>query len=218
MYLEKAVEVRRRTGSHHALAASVLGVGLVYSSSGDYPNAERYLFEALETYRTISSTDYSKAVMGLGTLYVRWKKWEEAQKYLEEARALQESSGDTLALCFTLVSLAWLRYELGDMEGEIALYQKVLPLCKEINNVVSAATALLNMVESLHAIGTSEPEELVFLTHLAYTIREQNGIPNKPSDQEWRDTVETILRPSMGEAAYQSAVERGRTTNWKNVF
>ncbi|WP_395088239.1 ATP-binding protein [Armatimonas sp.] len=208
---ETALAIRRELGEPDGIAIALYNVGIVASASGDLATAGERLDEAIALLRPINDTHrLSTMLMARGNLEVRRKQPLLGLPYLEEARNVQTAVGNTMGLIYTLMALAALRYELGELETELRLYEEVLPLCVAINDVVNSATAILNMTDTLME-QNADPERIVFLAALGESTRRKHGIPLLPADNERR----IKLAPLLAQPHYAALWAQGEATDWQ---
>ncbi|MBB6051653.1 ATP-binding protein [Armatimonas rosea] len=207
---EAALAIRREQAEPVGIAVALYNVGMVASASGDFERAGGLYDEALLLLRPTGDTHrLSTMLMARGNLEVRRKQPLLGLPYLEEARRVQTDTGNVMGLIYTLMALAALRYELGELDTELGLYEEVLPLCVAINDVVNGATALLNMTETLME-QEADPERIVFLAALGESTRRKHGIPLLPADDERR----AKLAPLLEQPRYALLWARGEATDW----
>lgn len=207
---EAALAIRREQAEPVGIAVALYNVGMVASASGDFERAGALYDEALLLLRPTGDTHrLSTMLMARGNLEVRRKQPLLGLPYLEEARRVQTDTGNVMGLVYTLMALAALRYELGELDTELRLYEEVLPLCVAINDVVNGATALLNMTETLME-QEADPERVVFLAALGESTRRKHGIPLLPADDERR----AKLAPLLEQPRYALLWARGEATDW----
>lgn len=207
---EAALAIRREQAEPVGIAVALYNVGMVASASGDFERACALYDEAIALLRPTGDMHrLSTMLMARGNLEVRRKQPLLGLPYLEEARRVQTDSGNLMGLVYTLMALAALRYELGELETELTLYEEVLPLCVAINDVVNGATAILNMTDTLLE-QEADPERIVFLAALGESTRRKHGIPLLPADDERR----AKLAPLLEQPHYALLWARGAATDW----
>ncbi|WP_309715244.1 tetratricopeptide repeat protein [Armatimonas sp.] len=207
---EAALVIRREQAEPVGIAVALYNVGMIASASGDFDRACALYDEAIALLRPTGDTHrLSTMLMARGNLEVRRKQPLLGLPYLDEARRVQTDAGNLMGLVYTLMALAALRYELGELDTELELYDEVLPICVAINDVVNGATAILNMTETLMEQEV-DPERIVFLAALGESTRRKHGIPLLPADDERR----TKLAPLLEQPRYALFWARGEATDW----
>ncbi|MBI2847124.1 MAG: tetratricopeptide repeat protein [Chloroflexi bacterium] len=81
-----ALELARQAQESRIVADALNGLGMSYSSIGNYHKAEVLLEQALaETERTGQRYSSGKFALSLGIVKAKQEKWEDASRYLEQA-------------------------------------------------------------------------------------------------------------------------------------
>jgi predicted ATPase len=215
---QKALAISRKYNMSLKIAISLTNLGNIYAALDDFAPAEAYLLESLQLRRAHNLRGVLNALLGLSTLYVYWEKWDKAGAYLTETHTEQQEQNDKFILPFILVCQTGLHMSMKNLDQAILSCRESLTACKATNNLLCAATSIINMASALYQQGDPDFEYLIFLHSLAHTMREENGIALRTLEQEWRDTVQNTIRPKLGEEKYQEAVARGQNANWKEVF
>jgi predicted ATPase len=121
--LEVALELRRRHSDRRGVGLALAGLGLIETSSGDYPAAERHLAEARDIFRRagdrwgLASTLWRTADLAFGR-----GNLDDAEAALQEARAVLGATQRERWIANTLVGLAEVALLRDDAERAAALF------------------------------------------------------------------------------------------------
>lgn len=136
------------------LANKILGlISDMYYRSGDYDNAERIYKIALGELSAMQFADRSAAYTGLGLLYQRLGRDDDAMASLNEAHNLAVKSGDYLMMGLTYSGKGNYDYELGDYGDALLSFRSALDAYSRIRSVTDVIAAHDKIGQLLCCIG-----------------------------------------------------------------
>ncbi len=103
-------------------------IALVYSATGDYKKAIRYLLESADYADKSDLNDATLLHLNLGVTYFRNQQFEEAEEQLEKAQELAVTSNSKINIAQTSFRLGLLRREQKRLHEGIVLLKESLPL------------------------------------------------------------------------------------------
>ncbi len=113
-YLHRAKEIRKVIGTTRALALCRRRIGEVLSELGRYDEAATELRQAADAMATLDMGQYARALLGLGTNYLRWRRPAEAEAPLAAALAMSTKLGSAHYRAGALAALGDLARLTGD--------------------------------------------------------------------------------------------------------
>ncbi|WP_338762156.1 CHAT domain-containing tetratricopeptide repeat protein [Bernardetia sp. ABR2-2B] len=134
IYLQKAVEVaENKNGKDSTYAVSCTELGAVFSSQGNYEQAESFLIESKEVREKIFGTqhpDYASSCSKLAVLYRRKGEYQKSENLYIEAKNIQEQLFGKQHPDY-----AYVCNQLGSLYRYKGLYDKAEPLYLEAKNI-----------------------------------------------------------------------------------
>lgn len=147
-YSEGAMHSSKDLTGSSLQTMSMYQVGQVYAEMGDYPMAEKLFSQALPMARSLGNSGQdilARVLFGLGNLYWRLGRLEEARNYCQESYELSKKVGENNTMLLALNRLGVLSGSLGDPQTEEALYKEVHSLAVTLGNRERAGVALNNL-------------------------------------------------------------------------
>lgn len=151
-YLQALHYKATTVGKLHPAYAKVLGnLGRLYQKMGNINEAEAYYAAALAIFDQNHGhvSDYAVVLNDYGMFQTERGAYGNAEKYLNEAKALVASVHGTASLAYaaTLNNIGGLQWQMGNHESAEAHYQEALALYKEMmpDNSPEMAAALNNL-------------------------------------------------------------------------
>jgi tetratricopeptide (TPR) repeat protein len=205
------MELSQEVGGDAQADANVpMGLGLVATYQGDLEAAREHLKEALPLLREDGLAAQTHTFFG--TVLLLEGDREGARLRFEKGLTLGRSIGDRLSICIALFSLAQLALAGGDYDRAFRWFAEGIVPSKELGDRGNIAHILeaLGIVagvrgESLKAarlLGASEA--LVSAIGL-------RGHPYYQPDRVLYERVEAKVRSKLGKAAFEAALDEGRT-------
>ena len=152
-YFEQALLLRRQTGHHEGICATLSNLGILHSERGDVPASLRCYEEGLAVARALAIPRRIAATLNnLAALRCSLGDFDAAQTELEEALALRKQIGDRRAIFSTLTNLASLAHAQGDFVRARQGQEEALAIARELNDHFAAAISLVNLGNTLLAL------------------------------------------------------------------
>lgn len=91
-YYFKALTMAEELGDKHGIAINLGGIGSLYTDQKKYPEAEKYLMDALKMDKEIGAQDYEKQVEEyLSNLYEKTNRYQFALEHYKKAMVLKDT-------------------------------------------------------------------------------------------------------------------------------
>jgi predicted ATPase len=141
---------------------------------------------------------------------------QQAAQVLRSSIALAQTTGDRYLMGTCLPKLAFLLYEIGDLDGARALYIEALSHLSEIRDGwwASRCVQFLAMV----AAGQGEPRRAALLLGIGDATLEAVGARRVPREGRIYEQTTASARAALGEAAFTEAYERGRSMSIESLL
>lgn len=153
LYYSYARNIATSTGDSF-LANKILGlISDMYYRSGDYVNAERIYKMALSELSEQQFADRSAAYNGLGMLYQRLGRDEDAMACLTEAHKLAVTSGDYLMMGQAYFSKGNYDYESGNYGDALLSFRSALDTYSRIRSVADVIATHDKMGQIFFSLG-----------------------------------------------------------------
>lgn len=112
------------------LAKIHTNIGGVHRTLGNHSEALEHLKDAYDRFKAaaVNTRASTSNLIGLGNLYVRIGKTDEAKKFFEEAREAAAASGDDLVVAAALNNLAGIALEIPEVSRAENLYKEALDM------------------------------------------------------------------------------------------
>ncbi len=180
-YSENAMHSSKDLTGSSLQAMSMYQVGQVYAEMGDYAQADKLFSQALPMARSLGPGGediLARVLFGLGNLYWRLGKLQEAHAYCQESYELAKKVGENNTMLLALNRLGVLSGSLGDPATEEALYKQVHSLAVSLGNRERAGVALNNLGALADEKGELETAQQYYLQaiHLAREIGVQQSL------------------------------------------
>jgi tetratricopeptide (TPR) repeat protein len=152
-------------------------IGLIYSETGDFPQAMSYYFQALKISEKIKDkSSIARNFGNIGGVYVRQKNDEKALEYISKSITLFEELGDKLRVAIGLSNLGGICESMGDHEKALDYSLKALKVFEELGEKNNIAFALGN-IGSVYKAG-GEYEKALENFRQALKLKEEVGDKN----------------------------------------
>jgi class 3 adenylate cyclase/tetratricopeptide (TPR) repeat protein len=127
--------------------------GIIWTNRGQYALAQDALTAAAATFQRLGQLREYAVILGhMGMLYVRQRRYQEAEVVLREGLVIAEAEGDPTAQFLALNGLGRNLY----MQGE---YRRARSSCEQAVLVARAAKDRYRLALGLNMLGTVETEE-----------------------------------------------------------
>jgi non-specific serine/threonine protein kinase len=206
----EALALARAAGSEHGMVTSLSGLALLARVRRDYQRASDLSHEVLSIGCADEQNPWlTLAINTLGRVDYYAGRLPDAQRRHEDALARYRQVGDIWEIAHTLSNLA----DVAQAEGKHADARARLEEAVACYRDLGDRQGVVHCIEGLAALSAalSEPERAVGLVAAATTIREALGGPGSPSRRTQLQQILDAAHASLGDAAYTSAWERGRS-------
>ena len=141
-----ALASARQAGDRPGQALALTQLGILGTTTGDFPAATTSLTQAAELYRVLGDrTGLTDALNYLGQVQEVTGDYPAAAASHQQALALARGLGDRLGQANALNELGWLQQLTGDYPAAAARHQQALALFREIDYPLGQAGALLGL-------------------------------------------------------------------------
>jgi predicted ATPase/class 3 adenylate cyclase len=205
---EEARDLARTLGDAWGEAYAVYMLGMAATEREDWSGALPFFEASLDAFRRLGD-DHYVLLAGDGIAWIsRMLGDREGGKRLhEETLARARASGDPGVVALQLWQLAGLANKDGRTNEALAMLREALVLNRDEGYREGIAEVLVGMASTLQSV--SAPAAALALLAAAARLREEIG-----GGAGWvGDAIERLrgsLRDSLGDAAFESAWERGR--------
>ena len=212
-YCEELLKLAREAGRDAlAEAWAHMGYGLIATARGDFEAATEQLEEALPLLREVGEDGLvAQTHIWLGTVLLLQGDHEGARGRFEEGLALGRGMGDRVGICNALFNLAQLALADGDYDTAFSRFAEGIAPSEEMGDrghiayfleglgVVAGARG--EAVRAARLLGTSEAliSAIGLRGHTYYQF-----------DRSVYERVNARARATLGEAAYEAALDEGR--------
>jgi predicted ATPase/DNA-binding SARP family transcriptional activator len=204
---DDAIPILRATGQRHELGQALNWSALGLALEGKLDEAWHLLEEALPIARVDGGGLHVQTVSTAGHVAHRRGDLRLARSLADEAVRIGRRLGLAWAVETITINLGRVAFDEGDLAGAAAHWREVVGSRRSLTERWAAPFAC----EGLAVIAAAQGEDLraAVLLGAADMIRERLGTRLRPWTDVDRPVVED-LRRRLGEAEFQSAVERGR--------
>ncbi len=206
---EEARELARTLGDPWGEAYAVYMLGMAATEREDWLGALPFFEASLEAFRRLGDDHYVLLAMdGIAWIPRMLGDRERSKRLHEETLACARASGNNGVVALQLWQLAGLATKEGRTSEALAMLREALVLNRDEGYREGIAEVLVAMASTLQSV--SAPAAALALLAAAARLREEIG-----GGAGWvADAIERLrgsLRDSLGDAAFESAWERGRS-------
>ena len=217
LYLE-SLALRRALGDRGALSETLQALGAVAMRQGDFIAARTLYEESLEIAREAGdATNIAGAVGSVGRIAGLQGDYETAGRLCRESLALYREIGHRRGAGWALYLLGTLALRHEDWAAARAALRESLVIRAALAELGGVATSL----EALAAVSAREGgpagERAALLFGAAETLRGQTRLPLPPDERPAWEALLAQLRESMGDAAFDRALQAGRGLPWEQA-
>ena len=210
LYLD-SLEIAERSGDDDVVAFSAIGAGLIALERQDPVTAEERLQRALSAaQRSGQAGEWSARLAHTWLASARRFQHDAAGAvaHAQQALAGADRRGDALSRCIALYDLGHAEFALGEQSRARQHLLEGVGLCR----LTKDATNLSYLLDALAAVelATGGRERVATLLGAAEALRERVYRWYGP-DMELRQQTADNVRQQLGEAAYQRALDAGRS-------
>jgi predicted ATPase len=205
---EEARDLARTLGDAWGEAYAVYMLGMAATEREDWSGALPFFDASLDAFRRLGDDHYVLLAMdGIAWIPRMLGDRERSKRLHEETLACARASGDDGVVALQLWQLAGLANKEGRTHEALAMLREALVLNRDEGYREGIAEVLVAMASTLQSV--SAPAAALALLAAAARLREEIG-----GGSGWvGDAIERLrgsLRDSLGDAAFESAWERGR--------
>ncbi len=216
-HYEEALALWREIGDKEAVAIALTDfAGFLSDYQKDFSTARSMSEEALMLSRGLRSKQEVHPLSLLSWIALSQGDLTAARQFAEETLALQRELGVKWSFANPLSVLARVEVRLGNYDRARYLYENLLPLVKEVDDNGLTAFILEGLAEVLAAQG--EVAWAARLWGAAESLRVSSGFPLLPVDLIDYEPAVAAARLHLGEQAFDTAWNEGRTMTLEQVL
>ena len=215
-WAQQALAGARDLGDETLIAAGLNHIGLMAIFRGNYAQARTLLEEALALFRRVGDEiGVGAACINLGEISRYQGDYTQAESYYRESLSIFRASGRKLGVLQALSNIGHVVYMQGDLPAAKAIFVEALELSHELDarkiaaEVLTGVSSVILAEASMPGVAAARAAQILGITS---GIIERSGRQMEPIDREEYDRNIATTRATLGEAAFDSAWEDGRTT------
>lgn len=209
-YHQLALQMRRDIGDQHGVAGSLANIGIVAEVQGDYKAANDYYQQCLEIFQEIGDRHSIASILGnMGHIAHAQKDYTAAYTYYENSLEISREIGDRRGIAEALNNLGLTMTALRD-HGALAKLTEALLIAHAQDATPVVLEVVASFVQFYHRNGLqARAAELLSLveTHPATIVQVKQSL----------DGIRVDLRGDLGEEAFNTHVEAGKTLDLDQV-
>jgi predicted ATPase/DNA-binding CsgD family transcriptional regulator len=209
--LEESLTISRELGDAISIARSLPAFALMLFISQEDPETVRSLLE--ESLAISRELDFkgviARCLSHLGMVALQQEDVETTRLHLEESLALNKEMGDQWGVAWVLSILARVEICKGDHAAALALFEESLEIARKTGSKLNIAICMEGMASILAV--KRELARAAFLWGAAEALRESIGAPIWPVERASYDLSVASTRTLLGERAFGTAWDDGRT-------
>src|SRR5215204_2497566 len=212
--LEKGLALHRAAKAPVGVAWSLGNLANLASDLGDYEQAKQLYEEGLALSRDLGGAELLGAyLISLGYEYLLEGDPEKATELNEEAVGLYRKRGRSSLLQAALDNLGWSALIECDHQRSRALFVESLVLCKDLGDKLVGSESIEGLACASGVGG--EAERAARLFGAAEALQEAAGYQQATRAHSLREPYLTDARSRVGEAAWTTAWEKGRSMTFE---
>ncbi|MBL4578229.1 MAG: tetratricopeptide repeat protein, partial [Flavobacteriales bacterium] len=142
-YYAQALKLNEETANKKGIASTLLNIGTVYETKGDYPAALKYFLDALTLIQELQNKMGEAFVLNnLGIVYCKMKDFRTGIDHYNKACVVNREIGNKNALTRTLYNIAMTYLDQGEYEKAREKIEEALPLMEELGDEEGIASVL----------------------------------------------------------------------------
>jgi non-specific serine/threonine protein kinase len=206
----------RELGDSRSVALSLNNLGIIAVGQGDYATAENLFAESLALHREKSNSQgIADALGNLGDIATARNDFAAACRFFEQSLALHREVGYSQGIALALGNLGRAAFRLGDYATARARHAESLTIYRDLGDRSNIASALEGFAGTLSMCG--DPIRAARLFGAAESLREEIGAARPEDAREEFDRSVSAARGFLGEAAFASNQEGGRSLTWEDA-
>lgn len=210
-YAEESLAIYRRLDNRQGIASTLRTLSSTARIRGEYQEAERYLEESLTLHREIGDRQGAALCLNnLGEIARIQEKYEEAARHYEKSLAIAEEIDLRMVVAACLINLGLVHASLGGDDVSSKYLYEALDKSAAIGVVPITLFALTGIAElQAKAKDYVQAAELLGLVLGHPAIDAQN--------KEEAEPILSVLREALPASELETALERGKTLDLKQV-
>ena len=178
-YYLQALSIYKPLGDPFAEGITLNNIGIAYNKLGEPSKALDYLQEALSRFHPIARAKNSESLTlsNIGYAYSRLNDNEKALSFYNQARAIQQQTGNKTQEAETLDLLGVLYSDQNQPQKALEYHQQALQLQKAAGNVRREAISLSNLGHVYTVLGRTD-EAVDYFTQSLSTLRRIGDLNN----------------------------------------
>lgn len=212
-YTDDLMEFSREVGGDAlAEAYAHAGLGLIATARGEFEVATPHLEEALPLFREAGEDGMAaQTPTWLGTILLLQGDHEGARRRFEEGLAMARSLGERVSTHNALFNLAQLALAEGDHEEAFRRFAEGIAPSEELGDRGNIACILEGLGIVAGAKGGAErAARLLGASEALIEAIGLRGHPEYRPDRALYERIEAQARATLGETAFEAAMEEGR--------
>lgn len=192
-YLEQALPSLRQSGASVRLVAVLQALGMSLLGRGQIDAAGRYLHEAVETVEVVGKPQQRAASWNsLAQFYRMGRRFEAARELFERVIALARDVGNDDTAALTLLNLAMVSVEQGDVAQARRQVAEAIDIGRRIGSTIAVQSALEVCAVIALLAGDAEAARRCF--GCAEAQAHASGLQRDPADQAFLEPYVARLR------------------------
>ena len=226
---EETLSIAKQTQNTRLMSLAFSGLaGLHQDHVVDFELSRSYRLQALELSKSFPDADshVARHLYNLGDLTMkhhpdlqgarRHEVFLEAKSYFEKALELSKQHGDSRVTFFLYAGLGGAALNLGDLSSAKSHALQGLRYCIDSGNTLGQAVSLALLAHC--AVEAKAFDAGATLFGRSVKIVEQTGFVPGVHEQAMAQQALDACRHNLGEAAFDQAVERGRTMSIEQLY
>jgi predicted ATPase/transcriptional regulator with XRE-family HTH domain len=214
--IEKALMSARANGSQRTLANALMVFGIVLMYENDFDGAESILHESMALFQNVRDPwGRALAIMCLGSSTRKRGDLAAALIHNEGAFTAFRELGDSYFQSVCLYGIGELQTKQGQWEDGLAALRESLTLSRELDSKYEISAALMYLAETAQRLG--QPAHAVRLYCAARNVYRSIGAWQQEDDRKLEEYL-AVCRGSLGESAFEAAVEEGRAMTMEQAI
>jgi non-specific serine/threonine protein kinase len=216
-YLEEGLRLAREAGDDNITSLSIWGLGMLRIERGDLNEAKILIEESLAIAREMNNRQHiSLRLTGLGEIARTQKDYKAAREFYEEALILAREESSKYYIAIHTSNLAYTTCLLGDYQSAISYTLECLEATEDLGDKRNMGITL--SIFGALAVAAGEMEKAARLWGAAQGIFDAIGFKLVKVDQEFNDRYICDARAAIGDEAFETAFEKGRSMPLKEAL
>jgi len=172
------LKISKETGDRESEALCYHNIGLLFSNSGDYPEALDYYYKALNIREQMGARQViAQTQDNIGSILASQKKYKEAQAMFNQSLSTRKTLGDREGIARSLMYLGDLHANAGEGKAALDKYFESLKICQEIGDKEDEAILMSSIGKAFYDAGSDSTA----LSYFDQALRISKEIGDLPS-------------------------------------